>query len=156
MKLEWGFNLMKIEIEPMTLNHVDAVLEISKESFPVSWSRDSFINEIKNPLAHYLVAIINNRVVGFVGVWIIVGEANITNIAVSNSFRRKGIGNLLMKHIIKLCKENDTKDMNLEVRASNITAQNLYEKFGFIKKSVRKKYYEDNKEDAIIMFNHNI
>lgn len=147
---------MEIKIETMTLNHVDDVLEVSKESFPISWSRESFINEINNPLAHYLVAISDAKVVGFVGVWIVVGEANITNIAVSNSFRKKGIGNLLMKNIIKLCKENDTTDMNLEVRASNIKAQNLYEKFGFIKESIRKKYYEDNKEDAIIMFNHNI
>lgn len=147
---------MEIKIEAMTLNHVDHVLEISKESFPISWSRNSFINEIKNPLAHYLVAIFDTKVVGFVGVWIVVGEANITNIAVSNSFRGKGIGNLLMENIINLCKENHTKDMNLEVRASNITAQNLYEKFGFVKETVRKKYYEDNKEDAIIMFNHNI
>ncbi|MDO4536087.1 MAG: ribosomal protein S18-alanine N-acetyltransferase [Clostridium perfringens] len=147
---------MEIKIESMTLNHIDDVVEISKESFPISWSKDSFINEIKNPLAHYLVAMTDDRVIGFVGVWIIVGEANITNIAVSNSFRGKGIGNLLMENIMKLCKENDTKDMNLEVRASNIKAQNLYEKFGFIKESVRKKYYEDNKEDAIIMFNHNI
>lgn len=147
---------MEIKIEPMALSHIDHVLEISKESFPISWSKDSFINEIKNPLAHYLVAISDAKVIGFIGVWIVVGEANITNIAVSNSFRGKGIGNLLMENIIKLCKENDTKDINLEVRASNIKAQNLYKKFGFVKEAIRKKYYEDNKEDAIIMFNHNI
>lgn len=147
---------MDINIVPMKLYHIDSVLKISEESFPVSWSKESYINEVKNPLAHYLVATLNNQVIGFVGAWIVVGEANITNIAVSKNFRRQGIANLLMDSILKLCKENDATDINLEVRASNIKAQNLYKKFGFIEEGIRKKYYEDNKEDAILMWIHNL
>lgn len=147
---------MNINIIPMEVCHVDSVYKISKESFPISWSKDSFINELKNPLAHYLVATLNNQVVGFVGAWVVVGEGNITNIAVSPNFRGQGIANLLMDNILKLCRKNDTKEMNLEVRVSNIAAQKLYEKFGFIKEGIRKKYYEDNKEDAILMYIHNL
>ena len=61
-----------------------------------------------------------------------------------------------MDSILKLCKENNTTDINLEVRSSNIKAQNLYKKFGFIQEGIRKKYYEDNKEDAILMWIHNL
>lgn len=147
---------MDINIVPMELCHIDSVLKISEESFPISWSKESYVNEVKNPLAYYLVAILNNEVVGFVGAWIVVGEANITNIAVSKDFRRQGIANLLMDSILKLCKENNTTDINLEVRSSNIKAQNLYKKFGFIQEGIRKKYYEDNKEDAILMWIHNL
>lgn len=147
---------MNINIIPMDLCHIDYVYKISEESFPISWSKESFISEIQNPLAHYLIATSNDEVIGFVGVWIVVGEANITNIAVSSNFRGQGVANLLMTSALKLCKENDVTEMNLEVRASNITAQKLYEKFGFIKEGVRKKYYEDNKEDAILMFIHNL
>lgn len=80
---------MDVDIVPMELCHIDSVVKISEESFPVSWSKESYINEVKNPLAHYLVAIFNNKIVGFIGVWIVIGEANITNIAVSKDFRAR-------------------------------------------------------------------
>lgn len=147
---------MDVDIVPMELCHIDSVVKISEESFPVSWSKESYINEVKNPLAHYLVAILNNKIVGFIGVWIVIGEANITNIAVSKDFRGHSIANLLMNTALNLCKKNNVIDINLEVRASNIKAQNLYKKFGFIEEGIRKKYYEDNKEDAILMWMHNL
>lgn len=147
---------MQIIIETMDENSIDDILKISNLSFPVSWSRTSFYKELKNPLAHYIVAKNDNKVIGFMGVWIIVDEGHITNIAVDPSYRGKGVGNLLLKGMLDYCKSKNVIAMTLEVRASNIVAQNLYKKYGFIEEGLRKNYYEDSGEDALLMWNHSI
>jgi len=95
-------------------------------------------------------------IVGFSGIWLMVDEAHITNIAVSQQYRRRGIGELLIIATIDLARELKASSMTLEVRASNIVAQNLYSKYGFVQMGVRHGYYLDNKEDAIIMSTENI
>lgn len=155
MNKEWGYK-MNITIEPMDINSISDVLEISTLSFPVPWSETSLLGELKNPLAKYLVAKDNNKIIGFMGVWLIVDEGHITNIAVHPNYRGYGIGDLLIDGIINLCKNNNCIALTLEVRLSNIIAQNLYKKHGFIEEGIRKKYYEDNGEDAVIMWNHSI
>ncbi|MDZ7542793.1 ribosomal-protein-alanine N-acetyltransferase, partial [Clostridium perfringens] len=101
----------------------------------------------------YIIAkdIEKNSVIGFVGVWIIVGEADITNIAVHPNYRKLGVGSKLLSSLINICDDLSCSLINLEVRASNISAQNLYKKFSFIENGLRKGYYEDTKEDAILM-----
>lgn len=139
-----------------TKEYIDDLICISKLSFPISWSRDSFIKEIDNSFAKYVIALVDNKAVGYGGMWLILDEAHITNIAVHPDYRGHGIGDKILHKLIEICIENEINSMTLEVRASNVIAQNLYNKYGFIEEGIRKKYYEDNKEDAIIMWKHNI
>ena len=144
---------MKITYNLMTLNDIEGVYKISKASFSIPWSIESITGELNNPLARYIVARdeVNNIVVGFVGIWIVVGEGNITNIAVHPDYRGHGIGDKLLSSLINLCSDLNCTLINLEVRESNYKAQNLYKKFGFNIDGIRKGYYEDNKENAILM-----
>lgn len=144
---------MKITYNLMTNKDVNGVFNISNACFSMPWSIESIEVEINNPLAKYIVARDedSNLVVGFVGIWIVVGEGNITNIAVHPDYRKQGIGAKLLESLINLCTHLDCSLINLEVRASNYPAQNLYEKYGFVVDGLRKGYYEDNKEDAILM-----
>lgn len=144
---------MDIEIREMAIEDIDGVLEVEKKSFTTPWSRESFKMEVeKNKLARYMVARVNDKVVGYGGFWLIIGEAHITNIAVDTDYRGKGIGNLLLKSLILLAGTLDCNSMTLEVRESNIVAQNLYKKYGFLPAGIRKNYYSDVGEDAIIMW----
>lgn len=144
---------MKITYNLMTLNDIEDVYIISKSSFSTPWSIESITSELNNPLAKYVVARdeINDTVVGFVGIWIVVGEGDITNIAVHPDYRGTGVGNELLSSLINLCSDLNCSLINLEVRESNYKAQNLYKKFGFTVDGIRKGYYEDNKENAILM-----
>ena len=92
-----------------------------------------------------------NIVVGFVGIWIVAGEGDITNIAVDKGYRGLGIGKCLLEYLINLCKNLNCNTITLEVRESNLKAQNLYKSFDFTIDGIRKNYYEDNKENAILM-----
>lgn len=144
---------MKIAYSLMKSSDIQGVFNISNSCFSTPWSLDSIKSELNNPLAKYIVATDKDSdlVVGFIGVWIVVGEASITNIAVDKNYRKLGIGNKLLESLINLCNDLNCTLINLEVRESNITAQNLYKKYGFIVDGIRKGYYEDNKEDAILM-----
>lgn len=141
-----------VEIKKMTVKHLKEVLRIEELSFPSPWSFQSFYNEIvSNPYGYYIVAVENNKVVGYGGMWILFEECHITTIAVDPSRRRKGIGRKIMEHLIEKAKEQDVEWISLEVRVSNIPAQNLYKSLGFEVVGVRHKYYQPNNEDALIM-----
>ncbi len=144
---------MKISCSLMTANDINDVLNISTLCFSTPWSKDSIYSELNNPLAKYIVAkdLESNSVIGFIGAWIVMGEADITNIAVHPNYRNMTIGSKLLSSLISLCENLDCSLINLEVRSSNITAQNLYKKFLFIENGLRKGYYTDNKEDAVLM-----
>lgn len=141
-------------IRDMKLKDIDGVYNVEKSCFPDPWSKESFKKEIQNKLAKYLVAQIEDKVVGYVGAWFIIDEAHITNVAVSPEYRGQKIGDKIVKYLIDECNDNKIKAMTLEVRVSNIVAQNLYKKYGFKLAGVRKEYYSDNKEDALIMWKH--
>lgn len=140
-------------IRSMTMDDVDAVYIVEEDCFVDPWSKESIKKELKNNLARYLVAQLDDRIVGYVGVWFVVDEGHITNVAVHSDYRGKKIGDKLVKEMVELCKENNIVAMTLEVRSSNTVAQNLYRKYGFKMGGIRKEYYSDNKEDAIIMWN---
>lgn len=147
---------MEIIIRKMELDDLDSIMEIEKQSFTTPWTRNAFEMEIRdNLLAHYIVAVIDGKIVGYGGIWFIIDEGHITNIAVSSDYRGIGVGNKLIFGLIDLCNENNINNMTLEVRKSNIIAQNLYKKYGFIDFGVRPGYYSDNNEDAIIMWKTN-
>lgn len=142
---------MKLIIRKMTQHDINSVLEIEEASFPVPWSHDSFMSEIRNPLALYLVVEEGPLIQGYGGVWKIFDEAHITNVAVHPRARKRGVGEMLMNRIIEVMILQGVIWLTLEVRPSNDSARNLYERLQFRQVGVRKGYYSDNGEDAIIM-----
>ena len=141
-----------IVIEEMTSSDIDGIYEVEVSSFSKPWSKRSFEKELTNSVATYLVAKIDNRLIGYIGVWQVLDEGHITNVAVHKDYRGKKIGNKLVRDMVMLCEEKGITAMTLEVRVSNVVAQNLYKKYGFKSVGIRKGYYED-KEDAMIMWN---
>ncbi|MEX1377093.1 MAG: ribosomal protein S18-alanine N-acetyltransferase [Eubacteriales bacterium] len=146
-------SINKIIYRPMEDKDVDQVAEIEKHTFPTPWSRKSFYSEInENNIAHYIVAEKDNKIVGYGGLWHIITEMHITNIAVDKQYRGMGIGESILSRLIEMAEIDElTEAMSLEVRRSNFAAQNLYRKHGFKVIGIREKYYEDNREDAFIM-----
>lgn len=145
--------LSDLTVRLMTLEDLDAVLAIEVVSFSSPWSRNSFVSELTlNPRATYIVAEMDGEIVGYAGMWVIFDEAHVTTIAVKPEARRKGIGETLMRSLAMVASLAGAARATLEVRVSNIRAQSLYEKLGFKKAGLRKRYYQDNGEDAIIMW----
>lgn len=156
MKTE-GFNLRDIKLEPMTLKDLDRVLQIESRSYQHPWSRRAFVSEVTdNDYAYYYVARLGDVIVGYVGMWIILEEAHITNIAVDPDYRRLGIGRYMLETMFDRAREHGATRMTLEVRVSNVTAQNLYKKLGFAERGIRKGYYTDTHEDAIVMWKEDL
>lgn len=149
---------MKIKIMPMQKSQIDEVLKIEEQAYgDHHWSKDSFYGELSNDLAHYYSAFdLENNLVGYAGSWQILDEAHITTIAVKPEFQRKKIGEALLNKILANCYKNEIKYITLEVRASNMPAISLYEKYGFKSLGTRKGYYQNNNEDALIMWTENI
>lgn len=142
-----------VTIEPMRLRDLPAILEIERLSFPTPWTKSAFLSELlENDRAYYLVARVDNKAVGHVGVWLVAGEGHITNVAVHPEFRRLGIGRRLMMAIEELARERRALRMTLEVRRSNDIAQHLYKQLGYVGAGYRRGYYRDNNEDALIMW----
>ena len=139
-------------IRRMTLDDLDAVAAIEAATFPTPWSRDSFRQELeRNVAARYLVAEMEGQVIGYAGAWIILDESHITNIAIEASRRGLGYGRALTTALMQYLSNLGAAYATLEVRRSNLRAQNLYKSLGFVELGVRKRYYEDNREDALIM-----
>ena len=138
-------------IRRMTMADVDGVAAVEAATFPTPWSRDAFASEMKNVAARYLVAEQDGKIIGYAGAWIIIDESHITNIAVLSDHRGQGIGRRLTQGLMQYLSNLGAAYATLEVRKSNAVAQNLYVSLGFIKLGVRKRYYEDNGEDALIM-----
>ena len=149
---------MEIKILPMEKGHVDDVLEIEEQAYgDHHWSKASFYGELANNLAHYYCAFDSDeKLVGYSGSWRVLDEAHITTIAVRSELRQKKIGEALLNRILEDCYKNEIKYITLEVRASNTPAIKLYEKYGFKSLGLRKGYYQNNNEDALIMWTENI
>lgn len=145
-------NKHKADIQIMKAEDIGEVYEIEHMCFTTPWSLESFAEEINNNLAKYFVAKVDGKVVGYGGVWIVVDEGHITNIAVHPDYRGQGIGEAIVKSLIALAKEHNITSITLEVRPTNTAALNLYKKFGFKVEGLRKGYYTDTKEDALIMW----
>lgn len=147
-----GIRILKVTFCKMGSEHLEQVFEIEWASYSTTWSRRIFSSEIKNSFAHYIVAIMNERVAGYGGMWIVLEEAQVTNVAVHPDYRMNNIGKMLMLELIRRAALFGVFKMTLEVRPSNLIARHLYTTLGFIEKGLRKKYYSDNNEDAIIMW----
>ncbi len=138
-------------IETLKKQYIDGIDKINRLSFSKPWSKMLIEQDMDNPNCFYAVGIEENKVVGYAGITVIAGEANITNIATHPDNRRKGIGKILLSCLIDICIENNFLLITLEVRRSNIAAIALYKSLGFEIEGERKRYYSDNGEDALIM-----
>jgi ribosomal-protein-alanine N-acetyltransferase len=165
----------------MVADDVPEVMDIERESFPSMWPQTAYRRELQNKLARYIVVTelldapaaapppgglfgtirrvmggeggraSNERLLGFIGAWMMVDEAHIVTVAVRDAYRRMGIGERLLIACIELAEEHGQEAVTLEVRRSNEVAQRLYEKYGFDRIGLRVKYYTDNNEDAVLM-----
>lgn len=139
-----------IKISAMTLSDLDSISDILTCEFDDFWNYNLFKSELENKNSMYIVAKLNNQIVGFAGIWFSVDDIHITNIVVKKNCRNQKIGSLMLNNLIELCENRTQKSITLEVNSNNIPAQKLYQKFGFKNVGIRKKYY-NNTEDAIIM-----
>lgn len=154
---------MEVRIEKMKREHIDDILVIEELSYGAHhWSYDSFLTELNNQISSYRCALVDdksalqNKCVGYMGIWKIMDEAHVTNLSVHPDYRNQKIAHRLLLDSIDECYKEKIKFITLEVRVSNEKAIHLYEKFGFKSLGIRKKYYQDNNEDALIMWSENI
>lgn len=157
MKERLVFVMTDYFVHDMDLSHVDDVIVIENLSFKTPWSKEAFEGELtRNQCARYKVLIKETKVVAYGGMWVMLDEAHITNIAVHPEYRGIGLGNVIVEELIEEARKDGVTAMTLEVRMSNLSAINLYKKYGFIDVALRKKYYQDTGEDAIIMWKYDI
>jgi ribosomal-protein-alanine N-acetyltransferase len=140
----------------MLASDIDAVLVVENQSFSTPWSRNAFEEEINNELAHYLVVEDDGQLIGYGGFWIVLDEAHVTNIALLTEYRERGLGTLLLEHMILSAKMLGAASMTLEVRPSNMAARKLYSRRGFEERGIRPNYYSELGEDALIMWLDNL
>ncbi len=136
----------------MTMDDVPEVAALEKICFPTPWSEKLFVNEIENNNSYFLTATIKDKLIGYAGFWLIIDEAHIVNLAVHPEFRRQGIGRILIENILDMAKQKGALKATLEVRETNTPANLLYERLGFVCVALRKGYYADTKEHAMVMW----
>lgn len=149
--------MTEFKVREMTHGDIDDILQIEELCYGAHhWSRESFITELNNPISSYKCICKDEKCVGYMGIWKIMDEAHVTNLSVHPQFQNNKLAHRLLLASIQECYNNKIKYITLEVRVSNEKAIHLYEKFGFKSLGLRKKYYQDNNEDALIMWSENI
>jgi [ribosomal protein S18]-alanine N-acetyltransferase len=145
--------MAKVTIRKMELSDIIRVLDVERASFATPWTTDIFYQElIDNKHAHYFVMDLDGIIVGYIGIWIVIDDAQITNVAILPNYRGNKLGEKLFGYAVQYAVEMGVKRLSLEVRESNYPAQGLYKKFGLVSGGIRKNYYTDNQEDAIVMW----
>ncbi len=144
--------LDEVVVGNMTQSDLDEVLAIEHQSFPSAWSRASYERELRNRNSYYLTARHGGAVVGYFGMWVVLDEAHITTLAVHPSYRRRGLGAHLLRHLMELARRRGASRVTLEVREQNHAAIAMYQKFGFEPKGVLPGYYGDTKENGVVMW----
>lgn len=139
-----------IEIVKMTLAHVPEIARIERSCFSSPWSEASVASELENPLSLWLVAVESGKVAGYVGSQTVLGESDMMNLAVEETYRRQGVGRALVIALCETLKKSGASSLTLEVRSTNEPAKVLYESLGFQATGCRPNYYLRPKEDAII------
>ena len=140
---------MNLKIYKLTLSKLEELSSILASDFDDFWSYSILKDEINSENSYYIVAKLENEIVGFAGIKVLLDEADIMNIVTKKSYRNKGIGSILLQNLIDLSYNLNLKQITLEVNASNLSAISLYKKFDFEKIGLRKNYY--NNQNAIIM-----
>ncbi|MCI0183707.1 MAG: ribosomal protein S18-alanine N-acetyltransferase [Acidibacillus sp.] len=146
-------NPNEVSFRRMTVRDVDHVMNIEKASFTAPWSRNAFLGELtENHFAHYVVMTLGDELIGYGGMWVIIDEAHVTNIAVYPTYRGHKLGERLLRRLMAEAIAKGARKMTLEVRVTNTPAKGLYRKLGFEDGGIRKGYYTDNREDALVMY----
>ena len=141
----------------MTNEDIPRVLQIESLCFATPWPRNAFSNELNdNKLAHYFVGRFEDGIIAYSGLWVVLEDAHITTIAVEPQHQRKRFGEQMLVHLIEESIARGARWITLEVRESNVAAQNLYKKYGFTVVSTRRGYYSDNDENALVMWAGNL
>ncbi|HOF41848.1 MAG TPA: ribosomal protein S18-alanine N-acetyltransferase [Candidatus Hydrogenedentes bacterium] len=144
-------NAPRVEFTALAETDLDAILDIELEAYPEPWSREMFREEIRNNRSYFYVMQLNGELAGYGGFWLVLDEAHITSVTVRTDLRGQGLGRTLTRHLLDAAKEAGAHIATLEVRESNMRAQNLYKTFGFRQIGRRKGYYSKSGEDAIVM-----
>lgn len=140
----------------MAPEDIPAVHEIEARSYAITWHEDAYLVELGNQCACYLSAHFNGQVVGYAGMWVVADEAHITTMAVDPPYRGRRIGERLFLGLMEEAVRRGAERASLEVRERNLIAQRLYKRFGYREAAIRKKYYSDNHENAIVMWVDNM
>lgn len=141
-----------VVLRQMGTDDIDAVMAVERAAFSSNWPATAFQRELtQNAMARYLVLEVDGQIAGFGGLWLMLDEAHIVTVAVEPSFRRKGLGRFIVHGLVQLAECEGMEAATLEVRVSNVAARALYGRYGFYEVGLRKKYYADNQEDAVIM-----
>lgn len=149
-KAEEGENQVSFRL--MTKDDIDIIVKIERKCFSTPWSKKMIEDDFKNGLTYYIICEKENRPIGYAGMWHVVNEGHITNVAIIPEEQGKGFGKKLMEELILFAKQKHMIGMTLEVRISNKTAIHLYESLGFKAEGLRPEYYSDNRESALIMW----
>ena len=131
--------------------YLNSLCELENLCFSIPWTKGMFEEEIKSNMTHYIICVEDEKVIGYAGLWKVIDEGQITNVAVHPDYRRRGLAQKMLSKLI-----NDTTKLGicsytLEAREGNIGAISLYKKLGFVQNGLRKEYYADNKENAVLM-----
>ena len=138
----------------MRAGDVERVAEVERESFSPAWPATAFERELRqNATARYIVLETEDggEILGFAGLWLMVDEAHVVTVAVDPRFRGRGYGRLLVHGLVEVAREHQMAVATLECRVSNVAARTLYRRYGFYEVGMRRRYYSDNREDAVIM-----
>lgn len=147
----------RMQIVPMAASDISAVARIEKASFSTVWPSDAFYNELStNKLAHYFVGRLGERIVAYGGIWVILEDSHVTTLAVDPAYRGRHFGEVMLLRLIDEALERGAAWMTLEVRESNAVAQQLYRKYGFTTVTMRRGYYSDDNESALVMWAGNL
>jgi len=144
--------LDEITVAPMAPADLDEVLVIERHSFPSAWSRGSYERELRNRSSYYFAARHEDRLVGYIGMWVMVDEAHITTLAVHPGCRRRGLGSHLLRLLIEHARQRGVGRVTLEVREQNLAAISMYRTFGFQQTGVLQGYYGDTGENGLVMW----
>jgi ribosomal-protein-alanine N-acetyltransferase len=143
---------MNLLIRKMTLEDLSAVIELDQMSFSLPWPERSFRFELTdNPASRCWVAEVDGKLAGMIVVWLLVDEAHVATLATHPDFRRRGIAKMLLSHALRKLLAEGARSSFLEVRVSNLPAQQMYRKFGYQEAGRKRGYYKDNNEDAVLM-----
>ena len=141
-------------LREMMIDDLDQVMEIETDLFPVPWTREGFFTFLTREDTMFLVVEEKGRILGYCGLIMVLDEGDITNVAVRRDRQREGIGNFIMESLIRMADYRGISTLHLEVRVGNETAIRLYERVGFTRDGIRKNYYSDPAEDAVLMTRH--
>ena len=147
---------MNIQFRKMTTADIHTVWELECKCFSCPWSENSLREEMRNKIAYYELMESDGELIGYAGIWVLFGEAHITNVAIAPEYRGRGLGRTLMLHMFEKAKARRARAMTLEVREHNEAAKAMYYHLGFKQVGERKRYYSDTGESALILWNYNI